>query len=110
MADLFERSDDDDSSSITLSELLALADTGSTAIDFTALATELFTQIDGDADGLLSNDEVTAAVTLLDTNQDGSVGEGDLLQEQFDQQSVELIGLLVQGLGGHDGGGHDSGH
>lgn len=99
VADVFQRLDANDDAGISLSEMLGLLDAGNWPIDFTALATGLFTQIDSNADNVLSNDEVTAAVNLVDTNQDGTIGPGDLLPEQFDQQSVELIGLLVHGLG-----------
>ncbi len=68
---------------------------GGQPIDFTALLTEVFSAIDTNKDAFLSRDEVTVALTALDTNHDGKIDHADEPLANWDQQSIELIGLLV---------------
>lgn len=68
---------------------------GGPPIDFTALVTAVFTAIDTNHDAFLSRDEVTVALNALDTNQDGRIDHADEPLANWDQQSIELIGLLV---------------
>jgi len=96
-----------DATGLSLSELLGFSD--SATIDFTALATNVFTLVDANADSVLTSSEVTAALTRLDSNQDGVLDHADQPLDHFDQASIELIGLWAHALDPHGGPGHGIG-
>lgn len=113
---------DDDSDGSSGNVWMSLFGSSGRPIEFAALASSVFTQIDSNADNTLSADEVAAAVALVDTSSfDASVLSGldtsaiasivtnaahpDQPLDHFDQLSVELIGVLARALNPHDCGG-----
>lgn len=68
---------------------------GGGPIDFTALLPELFARLDANQDAQLSRDEINTALNALDSNQDGRIDLADQPLATWDQQSIELIGLLI---------------
>jgi len=97
---VFTRFDADASTTITLSELLAVLDLKATRTDFDARVASLVTQLDSNADHGLSRAEITAAVTQLDTDQSGTLDRADHVSGAMAADDVALIGILL-----HDGHG-----
>lgn len=102
--------------------MMSLFGSSGRPIDFAAMASSVFAQIDSNADNTLSADEVAAAVALVDAGGfDSSVistldtsaiaslvtaaAHPDQPLDHFDQLSVELIGVLARALNPHDCGG-----
>lgn len=89
--DVFVVFDTDSSQNVSLQELLATLRPRGHHDDAASLADALLALVDSDGDGSMSLAEVTAAVSALDTDQDGTIdivpgGDAD----------TALVGLLLQ--------------
>ena len=92
---VFTRFDADASTTISLTELLAVVDPKDTGNHRAEDVTTLFAAIDTNADNSLSVAELTAAVTALDTDGSGTLTHSDHLPGQLPDGMVELIGVLL---------------
>lgn len=99
----FARFDTNASTTISLTELLAVLDPSGTHTERDAALTTLFAQVDTNADSSLSVAEVTAALTALDTNLDGVLDRADHSGQPHDA-AVDLIGVLLHAVDGHGPG------
>lgn len=99
---IFSTFDSDASSTIAVSELLAVLDAQGRPGSDTARATAVVTALDSNTDGVLDLAEVTAALTAADGNQDGSIGPGEV--GHGPAAEVALIGVLLHHTDMPDGG------
>jgi len=91
---LFTGFDADTSTTIALSELLAVVNANGTDAHHSTEVTTLFGLLDTNADASLSRAEVTAAVTALDSNADGTLDHSDFAPGQSHDNVLELMGVL----------------
>lgn len=91
---IFTGFDADASTTISLSELLAVADPKGTHTHEAAEITALFAALNTDGDTSLSKAEITAAVTALDTHADGTLDHSDFKPGQAHDNVLELMGVL----------------
>jgi Ca2+-binding EF-hand superfamily protein len=95
---LFTGFDADTSTTIALSELLAVVNANGTDAHHSTEVTTLFGLLDSNADASLSQAEVTAAVTALDSNADGTLDHSDFApgqpQTNPHDNVLELMGVL----------------
>lgn len=99
---LFNTFDSDASSTIAVSELVAvLGAHGRPGVD-TARATAVVSALDSNTDGVLDLAEVTASLTAADSNQDGSISAGEA--GHGPGAEVALIGMLLHHAELPDGG------
>lgn len=92
---VFTRFDADASTTISLTELLAVFDPRDTGNHHADDVTALFAALDTNADKAISVAELTAAVTALDTDGNGTLTHADHLPGQLPDGMVELIGVLL---------------
>ena len=91
---IFTGFDADASTTITLGELLAVADPKGTNTHEAAEMSALFAALNTNGDTALSKAEITAAVTALDTNGDGTLNHSDFVPGQAHDNVLDLIGVL----------------
>jgi len=91
---IFTGFDADASTTITLGELLAVADPKGTNTHEAAEMSALFAALNTNGDTSLSKAEITAAVTALDTNGDGTLNHSDFVPGQAHDNVLDLIGVL----------------
>lgn len=96
------RFDTDASTTLALSELLAVLDPTGNHTTLAEKVSAAFTALDSNADASLSAAELSTVVAALDTDGDGTVNRADHVAHQFDDCTVSLIGVLLHDAPGHD--------
>ena len=91
---IFTGFDADASSTIALSELLAVVNANGTDAHHSTEVTTLFGLLDTNADASLSKAEITTAVTALDSNADGTLDHSDFVPGQSHDNVLQLMGVL----------------
>lgn len=96
---LLTRFDGDDSGGITLTELQAVLMPRGERPKVAEALQSLVTAVDTDADGAMSEAELTALVGRLDADGDGVIGRGDPVPgPPIRDTEVDLVGLLLPKL------------
>ena len=109
VATLFTRYDLDLNGSITAGEIQSVLDPDASATNLATRLASLVTAIDGNADGALSNAEVTAAVAALDTDADGLIERSDRTPGGTPDSTTIDIGALLRAHGPRGPGGPGGG-
>ena len=95
---MFEWLDTDGEGGITIDEITALLHPNAPhGKGLTGVVKHIVGFIDGNEDGVLDTDEVTAAITQLDSNEDGHLSPADLGPATAAQGLAPMLALLLQG-------------